>query len=188
MAQGFNGVYLDIIDAYEYYQDQGVSDAEEIMIDFVHNISIYTRNTAGSTFLIIPQNGEQLLENAIYRSYISGIGIEDLFYQNDGSKHTQLEIEQRESYLDLLVNENKLVLTVDYVLDLTKQEDVYNNSRTKGYIPYTTVLDLDVLTPPFTETNINSDDKSSYGFETTIILLTIMVFIQLKKIDSRNKR
>ncbi len=181
MAQGFNGVYLDIIDAYQYYQDQGISNAEQLMIDFVHNISDYTRNIAGTNFLIIPQNGEQLLGNETYRSFVSGIGVEDLFYQNDGTKNTDSEIAQRENYLDLLVNDNKLVLTVDYVQDKTKQQDVYTSAKAKGYIPYTTVLDLNKLTPPFIGNTTNSETRSTPGFGIFAITGAIITTFRMRK-------
>ena len=175
IAQGFNGVYLDIIDAYLYYEDQGVSNAKELMINFVQNISSYAKAKSGNDFLIIPQNGEELLDNSSYRSTISGIGIEDLYYHNDGSKNSQSDIDQRESLLSLLINENKLVLTVDYVKDTSKQQDVYTTARSKGFIPYTTDVALDTLTPPLllSENSTNSQ-KATSGYDVILVLLSLM--------------
>ena len=181
ISQGFNGVYLDIIDAYEYYLDQGISNARNLMIDFVHNIFNFTRTKSGSDFLIIPQNGEGLLNDSNYRSFISGIGIEDLFYQNDGSKNSQSDIEQREQFLDLLVNDDKFVLTVDYVKDTSKQADVYSSSRSKRYIPYTTDVALDTLTPPLLASGNSSNSSSSSinGFEYFVIIPSFIVLVNI---------
>ena len=190
IAQGFNGVYLDIIDAYLYFEDQGVSNAKDLMINFVQNISNYAKTKSGNDFLIIPQNGEELLDNSSYRSVISGIGIEDLYYHNDGSKNSQSDINSRESLLSLLTNENKLVLTVDYVKDRSKQQDVYTTARSKGFIPYTTDVALDTLTPPLVlSENSTNSQKVATGYDAMLVLpslIGIAVIINLikKKRDS----
>jgi cysteinyl-tRNA synthetase len=190
ISQGFNGVYLDIIDAYEYYLDKNINNADELMIEFVHNISIYTRNKSEIEFLIIPQNGQDLLENNNYRSDISGIGIEDLYYNNDGSKNDQAVIDAKENLLSLLVSEEKLVLTVDYVNDESKQEDVYTKSRNKGFIPYTTNLALNVLTPPLlnSENITNSNTKNIDGYGYILTLLAIFSIGAKYKIKKSNKK
>ncbi|OLS18364.1 MAG: hypothetical protein HeimC3_49590 [Candidatus Heimdallarchaeota archaeon LC_3] len=65
ITQGFDGIYLDIIDAYYYYKNKGMSEAENEMIDWVVKIVDYTK-TLNSEFLIFPQNGEELLKNTTY--------------------------------------------------------------------------------------------------------------------------
>jgi len=54
------------------------------MIEFVEEIAEYCREVKGITdFYIIQQNGERILENdenGTYLNTISGIGIEDLWY------------------------------------------------------------------------------------------------------------
>lgn len=54
------------------------------MIEFVEEIAEYCGEVKGITdFYIIPQNGERILEydeNGTYLDTISGIGIEDLWY------------------------------------------------------------------------------------------------------------
>jgi len=62
---GFDGVYLDIIDAYWYYLEQGRSTAPNEMAEFVCAIAEYARITKGLTdFLVFPQNAPEILENA----------------------------------------------------------------------------------------------------------------------------
>ena len=92
IEQGFDGIYLDKIDSFEYWSDvnngEGIvlseEDAANKMIQFVLEIANYVRVEKGITdFYIIPQNGENILdfdENGTYLDAISGIGIEDLFY------------------------------------------------------------------------------------------------------------
>jgi cysteinyl-tRNA synthetase, unknown class len=85
IAAGFDGVYLDIIDGFEYWRDdkQERLAADQDMIAFVKKIAAYARRQRPD-FMIIPQNGEALLEDASYRAVISAQGKEDVFYGIDG--------------------------------------------------------------------------------------------------------
>ena len=85
IAAGFDGVYLDIIDAFEYWQDvkSERASADRDMIAFVQTISRYARSKRAG-FMIIPQNGEALLADAGYRAAISAQAKEDVFYGGDG--------------------------------------------------------------------------------------------------------
>ena len=56
---GFDGAYLDIIDAYEYYADRGRSSSPQEMAAFVAAIADYARQK-DEDFLIIPQNAPEL--------------------------------------------------------------------------------------------------------------------------------
>ncbi len=143
---GFDGAYLDIIDAYEYYEGKGIDDAAERMVNWVQRIADFTRET-DPDFLIIPQNGEGLLEFVEYRSVIDGIGIEDLFFIDAGTRRDQVSLNERLSYLNMLKNE-KPVLVVDYVLSVEEQMELHSLATSHGFIPYATVRDLDQLTIP----------------------------------------
>ena len=56
---GFDGAYLDIVDAYEYYADRGRSTSAQEMVAFVAAIADYARQK-DEDFLIIPQNAPEL--------------------------------------------------------------------------------------------------------------------------------
>ena len=76
--QGFDGVYLDTIDAYEYYEGQ-IKDSARDMVDFVKAIAAYARRRRPG-FWIVPQNGEGLLHSSAYVDTINAIGKEDVWY------------------------------------------------------------------------------------------------------------
>ena len=71
IATGFDGVYLDIVDGFEFWQDPSRAPddarrtAADEMIQLVTRIARYawSRNP---NFYIIPQNGEALLESEVY--------------------------------------------------------------------------------------------------------------------------
>ena len=110
---GFDGVYLDIIDAYEYFGpaeinsdgDEERRDAAELMIDLVAVIKAHAEDYGGREFLVVPQNGAGIIaEEAFpadvvpdgetsasyaqqqadrYFAAIDGIGAEDTYYYGD---------------------------------------------------------------------------------------------------------
>src|SRR3989304_1069653 len=88
IESGFDGVYLDIIDAYEYWESGGESGedretAEQEMVDFVVKISEYAKRK-NSDFGIFPQNGAALGAHEEYINAVTGIGQEDIYYGYDG--------------------------------------------------------------------------------------------------------
>ena len=145
---GFDGAYLDIIDAYEYFAERGRSTAAQEMADFVAAIASYFRSR-DPDFYIFPQNAPELANLVTgYLDYVDGIGQEDLYYSYSGEGQlTPRQItSELEGYLDLFRTDGKLVLTVHYT-DAPGQVDyAYAKSRSKGYVPFSTVRDLDRLT------------------------------------------
>ncbi len=155
LSQGFMGVYLDKIDSFEYWSNPNNGEGfylskEEAairMINFVVEIADYCRNHTGNlNFLVLPQNGENILNydyNGTYLQKISGIGVEDLWY-NGLQPNAKNYVQERIQYLDLIKEHGKIVLSVDYVDDGTgyvgenreRINDYINKAREKGYIPY----------------------------------------------------
>ncbi|MDD2716646.1 MAG: endo alpha-1,4 polygalactosaminidase [Candidatus Wallbacteria bacterium] len=148
---GFDGVYLDIIDAYEYWGPDGKSwmtrpTAEQQMVDFVMAMAKYARVTKGKPdFGIFPQNGEGLSSHKDYLETVSGIGKEDTWYDGNTANPSG-DIAGILSNLDVFKKGGKLVLVIDYVTKQEKIDDFYNKAKAKGYVPYATVRPLDKLT------------------------------------------
>ena len=154
LNQGFAGIYLDIIDAFEYWADQKIyEDTMEIqseddpsgnekesarrMIDLVTWIAFYCRSKSpyGDDFLIIPQNGERILlhdTQGIYMNTVSGIGVEETWY--DGEQVVPHSIRNNKlRFLSRFVRKGKLVLSVDYV-DNGNHKNSSNINRINNYI------------------------------------------------------
>jgi cysteinyl-tRNA synthetase len=147
MGAGFDGVYLDIIDAYQYYEEKGYSNAREDMINFVIAIADYAHRTKGvKDFGIFAQNAEELVENMDYLNVLTGIGREEVYFEATNIRTSIHHRAAIETYLDLVVAENKLVLTVDYCNKQEYIDEAYTLAKEKGYVPYCTTVELDVLT------------------------------------------
>ena len=153
--QGFAGVYLDIVDAFEYWSDPQngepicleEEEAARRMISFVKAIARTCREVGERPqFYVVPQNGERLLEfdgDGSYLTTISGIGVEDLWY--DGvSPQPPVETAYRVDLLSRIAAAGKPVLSVDYVDDgsgydganRVRIEEYWAKAKEAGFIPY----------------------------------------------------
>jgi len=148
---GFDGVYLDIIDAYEYWGPEGESgldraSADRDMVELVKAIAEYARGTRGiASFGVFPQNGEALSGFADYVAVTTGIGREDVWYNDDEPESAQHTAEVL-SGLDVFRDAGKLVLVIDYVTEAALIDDFYAKAEARGYVPYAPTRDLDQLT------------------------------------------
>jgi cysteinyl-tRNA synthetase len=150
MAAGFDGVYLDIIDAYEYWGPGGESGlnrkaAAGEMVDFVSAIAHYAHVVKREPgFAVIPQNGADLGVYPRYLRAVTGIGQEDTWYNGDT---TQPAGETAYTVAGLLrfKRAGKLVLCTDYCRRPAHIDAFYRKARALGFVPYATVRDLDRL-------------------------------------------
>jgi len=140
IALGFDGVYLDRVDAYWYYQEQGRETAAQDMVDFILDFSKYARQKHPG-FGIFPQNAEELgIRFPEFMEAMTGIGVEDLYYgyPRDHEPSPAEWTAEREAILDEWVSAGKLVLTIDYTARKEQIADAYARARARGYVPYVT--------------------------------------------------
>ncbi len=148
--QGFDGIYMDIIDGYEFWEPRGRPSARQDMVDWVSTLAHHARVDRGlSEFYVIAQNGEELADltqpyAAEFTSTIDGIGREDTFYNDN----TRQPIEERlwvSNFLDQVLGTGGLVMTVDYCSGAGRIDEVYSGSLARGWVPYVTTRPLDQM-------------------------------------------
>lgn len=148
IAAGFDGVYLDIIDAFEYWRDEKKErpTADTEMIAFVTEIANYAR-AQRPDFMIIPQNGEELLQDAGYRKVISAIGKEDIFYGKDGDAKVNStdDVEECLKNLAYATEANIPVLAVEYLKNAKQIADATQKLQEVGCCTYFGPRDLDKI-------------------------------------------
>ncbi len=116
------------------------------MVDFVLSIAKHARVEKGVPgFLVFPQNGEGLAAQPEYVGAVSGIGKEDLFYM-DNDPMPATSTAAAEANLDVFLHAGRPVLAIDYVTTQATIDAFHSHAEARGYIPYATVRDLDVLT------------------------------------------
>lgn len=154
-AQGFRGVYLDIIDAYYYWSEENPENpqADALMAQFVVDIHDYLNGDADD-MAIIPQNGEFIVvEDDVagplaeqYFAAIDAIGVEDVFHygplDEDNPWNPDLE---RLAMLDEYLANDRVVLSVEYLTDAGAIDQYAEAAAAHGFIPYASVRALDVL-------------------------------------------
>jgi cysteinyl-tRNA synthetase len=146
ISVGFDGVYLDIIDAYEFFEERGISDVRQRMVDFVTDLSAYAKSKNPDS-LIVPQNAPELGEDPAYLKVVDGIGMESVYYGYEFKNIATdpaitLELEEA---LFRFTAAGKFVLTTDYAISSQRIQDAYKRSRANGFLPPVTGVDLDSL-------------------------------------------
>ena len=148
IADGYDGVYLDIIDAYEYWGPGGQGrpvrkQAAQDMVDFVRALANYARVVKGKPdFAIFPQNGADLGKHPEYMDVVTGIGQEDTWYNGDVVPSWTAENIRA---LERFEGAGKLVLCTDYCRRPAHIDRFYRLARQHGFVPFATVRDLDKL-------------------------------------------
>lgn len=160
---GYDGVYLDIVDAYEFWSDEDLApelsrmEARRRMIDLIESIATYARMTRGIPgFLVFPQNAAEIIrdddgafdaETERYLSIVNGIGQEDLFYDELApldSATTSSTIANLNEFRE----RGKVVLVTDYVIAADDRSpgtnggraaDFIGRCRELGFIPYAAI-------------------------------------------------
>jgi cysteinyl-tRNA synthetase len=151
ISAGFDGVYLDLVDAYVYYEDIGRETAFHEMAMFVLELTHYA-GTQNPDFLVFIQNAAEMGQRAPeVMEAVDGIGQEDLFYGliAEGEPTPDEFLAEVEPYLTVWVSAGKTVLTIAYTTDPDQVADNDVRARNRGYIPLATTYDLDLLIPLF---------------------------------------
>ena len=124
MARGFDGVYLDIVDGFETYEQGADSYLDDRMnpetkqtyrrdmVDWVKAVAARAR-AKNPAALVIPQNGSQLAADKDFIEVISAQGIENLF-TNGNKLQPKSHRDEILGHLKLLASAKKPVLLIEY--------------------------------------------------------------------------
>jgi cysteinyl-tRNA synthetase, unknown class len=180
IAAGFDGLYLDWVNAFE---EDGVAaeakrpgiDPASAMVDFIGLLRERAR-VKNPEALVLGQNGEYLLDaERRYLDVIDGIGVEDTWFAGKaGAKwssskagdipnrykdesSTAGRLQQYRKYLAA----GKPVFSIDYCVRPENAALVYQEARKAGLVPLVTRVSLDHITttpPPWLD---RSPDRSA---------------------------
>lgn len=115
VAAGFDGIYVDRIDAYWDLRERYPTGRAQ-MLTFMQELAETARRLKPG-FLIIAQNAEDLLSEAGYRTRIDAIAKEDLLHgvKGTGTRNEQSLVNWSLGQLKLLQQEGKPVFVVEYL-------------------------------------------------------------------------
>ena len=165
--QGFDGVYLDLIDAYEFVGPHEINGndmrrtAAEDMINFVAEIANYARAKRGEPdFLVVPQNAAYIWNKEnfpddpspkqkskqmkkFYFTHINAIGVEDVFFQGNKDENNKYKPDKWViRHLAEYKKSGKVILSVEYLTQKKKVNKYKKKAAHRGYIPLATKRDL----------------------------------------------
>ncbi len=159
-AQGFDGIYLDIIDGWYYWQHevpqgQQVANADSLMIDFVLRIRVHVNTLTGNAnFILMPQNGEDLIfqsnisggQRSQYYNAIDAVGIEDVFFTGGNSMDNNYAPDTyRLNNLALYQAQGKKVFNIEYLSQAPKIQQYKDTVQHYGFVAYNCDRALDQL-------------------------------------------
>ncbi len=134
LEAGFDGVYLDRVDAF-YEWEKSRPSAEAEMAAFVTALSAYAKRRKPG-FLIVPQNAEELLRQENYRRHIDAIAKEDLLFGEVTAEQDNKPQDVNRTIL--LLNRARAdglpVFVVEYLTDPMKRAAATRRAATLGYV------------------------------------------------------
>ncbi len=172
LDDGFDGIYMDWIEAYDYgpvvdvATEEGIN-AQQEMIDFIGEIRQYCR-ARNAEFLIIAQNALSIYEgheeyfdriDAVAQEHILFDGIADTPWGEQGSGDIRIPSNESDGYstewyterLDLYLSRGKTVFVVDYATSSENVAESYVYAKAHGYVGFVTQIALSrlpTITPP----------------------------------------
>jgi len=155
-AQGFDGIYCDIVDAYYYWEFEvgQKSEAASAMIQFVNNIRDYVNQNTSSPFYIVTQNAESVVdeydispkEKAAYFQAIQGQGCEGLFFRGNLDEDNNFNPDNyRLNLLDKYKENDIRVFSLEYLTQQSKIDQYLSVVQPYDFVPYVSTRPLDTL-------------------------------------------
>ncbi|MFA6089564.1 MAG: endo alpha-1,4 polygalactosaminidase [Candidatus Woesearchaeota archaeon] len=138
---GYDGVYLDVVDAFEYYQNKGRDTAKQDMVEFVGTLSKAIKEIYPN-FIIVSQSNPELYEEENFKNAIDGIGRESVWYQND-EKISEDNVNYVLDYMKITKNDGKLVFVIDYPTTNQNVCDFYSKCKEEEFYCLATNVALD---------------------------------------------
>lgn len=155
MSRGFDGVYLDIVDGFESFEQRGKEFIDDRpnpetkqtyrrdMVEWVKTIAARARRTNPAA-LVIPQNGSQLLAHRDFLAAVDAIGIEDLFTEGNKRQppsHSKYIL----GFLAAMREANKPVLLIEYPKNEERRSAVKTQAAQNGLVLLLTDRQLKTL-------------------------------------------
>ena len=155
MTAGFDGVYLDIVDGFETFEQDGKNFVDDRlnpetkqsfrrdMVDWVKAVAARARQTNPAA-LVIPQNGTQLFAHADFLRTVDAVGVEDLFTNGDKLQKTA-DTKYILENLAPLITAHKPVLDIEYPKRQERRAQVREQAAKRGFVWLVTDRQLKTL-------------------------------------------
>lgn len=132
---GFDGFYIDRVDAYYYYGD--TKQARDQMADFIVKLTNHMRARKPDV-AILAQNAEELLDRPNYVAAIDGIAKEDLLYgiTHKEAPNKKEEVDWTTNLLKPFKAQGKAVFVIEYLTRQDYVKDAKKRLDDLGFVMY----------------------------------------------------
>jgi cysteinyl-tRNA synthetase, unknown class len=132
---GFDGFYIDRVDAYYYYGD--TKDMRDRMAAFIIKLTNHMR-TRKPDVQILSQNAEELLDRPNYVAAIDGIAKEDLLYgiTHKEEPNKKADVDWSGKLMSDFKKQGKAVFVIEYLTRADYVKDAKARLDTLGFVMY----------------------------------------------------
>ena len=147
IAAGFDGFYIDRVDAYYYYGD--TKDMRDRMASFIVKLTNHMRAKKPDV-AILAQNAEELLDRPAYVAAIDGIAKEDLLYgiTHKEEPNKKSDVDWTSNLLKPFKAQGKSVFVIEYLTKPAYIADAKARLDQMGFVMYTGPRGLGELIDP----------------------------------------
>lgn len=133
---GYDGAWLDRVDIFYYWRSERWQAAAD-MVTFVGQLSAWSKSRSPE-FLIVPQNGEELLADARYRAAIDGMGKEDMLFGDRGNdvRNAEQRIDRARRNFAPARQAALPVLAIEYARQTDHMATAQKELDALGFVPY----------------------------------------------------
>jgi cysteinyl-tRNA synthetase len=148
-AAGFDGVYLDVPNAYEEIDLALVpGETRETLARKMADLVIAANDHTADGLAILPQNSPELIEQDGYLDAIDGIGIEELWFLNEDVPCDEDWCGENLANTQAIHDAGKLILAVDYAADPANKAAACAHYAEEGFWGAVAGVDLDAVYSP----------------------------------------
>ncbi|MDR7038080.1 cysteinyl-tRNA synthetase [Methylobacterium sp. BE186] len=135
-AAGFDGVFLDRVDAYGDWRERETAARRE-MIDLIARLSARAKALRPG-FVVVAQNAEPLLTNDAYCGAIDAVSKESLLYNLHGAgvENTDDDIRWSLTYLERARGYGLPILAIEYLDDAVTRLRARARLSRLGFVPF----------------------------------------------------
>ena len=147
MASGFDGVYLDRVDAFQDVEDT-TPGAEDAMSGFMQRLADHAHRKRPE-FLVVMQNAEELAKSKSLLARLDGIAKEDLMYgidNGEGANPAEMVLDSL-GYLRKSKRAGLKVLMLEYARSPAAIAATEHLAAREGFVLHVTDRMLGVLSP-----------------------------------------
>ncbi|NUQ89771.1 MAG: glycoside hydrolase [Glycomyces artemisiae] len=148
-AAGFDGVYLDVPNAYEEIDLALVpGETRDTLARKMADLVIAADDYTADGLAILPQNSPELVDQDGYLDAIDGIGIEELWFLNADTPCDEEWCAENLANTRAIHDAGKLILAVDYAADPANKAAACAHYAEEGFWGAVAGVDLDAVYEP----------------------------------------